>query len=282
MAGNFSLPEDKCRQERARRQDGARRQEDARRLYRDLAWTWPIVSPPDDYIPEGEYFAGLIRDHSSSDVRTLLHLGCGGGHNDFTLKRHFDITGVDASENMLELARSLNPEVDYVPGDMRSVRLNRRFDAVAILDSINYMLSASDLRKAFETAYRHLRPGGVMLTIVEQTPEGFRQNSTRHWTRRQGNTEITFIENSFDPDPDDTTYESIFVLLIRRKGELEVEIDSHLGGIFAMDTWYEILRGVGFEVARSDYDDPGDDEDPIAVLVCTRSGKQAEDRGHDG
>ncbi|MFC1800139.1 class I SAM-dependent methyltransferase [Candidatus Eisenbacteria bacterium] len=246
--------------------------EDQRRLYGDLAWTWPIVSPPEDYIPEGEYFAGLIRENSDFEVKTLLHLGCGGGHNDFTLKRHFDMTGVDISETMLGLARKLNPDVTYLPGDMRSVRLESTFDSVAILDAVNYMLTRDDLRRAFETAFHHLRPGGVFLTTVEQTPEGFRQNLTRQWTKRRDDTEITFIENSYDPDPEDSTYESTFVFLIRQSGKLDIEIDRHLGGMFPMDTWHEILRDVGFTVKQTFYEDPSEDGERIPVLLCTKPG----------
>jgi SAM-dependent methyltransferase len=246
--------------------------EDERRLYGDLAWTWPIVSPPEDYVPEGDYFAEQIRKHSDFEVKTLLHLGCGGGHNDFTLKRHFEVTGVDVSETMLGLARKLNPDVTYLQGDMRSVRLGSVFDSVAILDAVNYMLTREDLRLAFETAFCHLRPGGVLLTTVEQTPENFRQNLTRHWTNREGDTEITFIENSYDPDPGDSTYESTFVFLIRRNGRLEIEMDRHTGGIFPMDTWMEILQGVGFAVSRTVYDDRSENGEPIQVLVCTGPG----------
>jgi SAM-dependent methyltransferase len=246
--------------------------EDERRLYGDLAWTWPIVSPPEDYVPEGEYFAGQILDNSGFEVKTLLHLGCGGGHNDFTLKRHFDVTGVDISETMLGLARKLNPDVTYLRGDMRSVRLDSVFDSVVVLDAVNYMLTGDDLRRSFETAFDHLRPGGVLLTTVEQTPDAFRQNLTRQWTNRKGDTEITFIENSYDPDPKDSTYESTFVFLIRKNGSLDIEVDRHLCGLLPMETWHEVLRDVGFAVSKTVYDDPLEDGEPIQVLVCTRPG----------
>jgi SAM-dependent methyltransferase len=230
------------------------------------------VSPPEDYVAEGEYFARLIRETAELEVKTLLHLGCGGGHNDFTLKRHFKMTGVDISDAMLELARKLNPDVTYLPGDMRSVRLESSFDSVALLDAVNYMLTRNDLRKAFETAFHHLRPGGVLLTTVEQTPESFRQNLTRQWTNRREETEITFIENSYDPDPQDSTYESTFVFLIRQNGKLGIEIDRHLGGIFPMDTWHDILRDVGFTVKQEPHEDSSEDAGPIRVLACTRPG----------
>ncbi|MCK4723350.1 MAG: class I SAM-dependent methyltransferase, partial [Dehalococcoidia bacterium] len=169
------------------------------RLYSDLAWVWPIISPPEDYIEETEQLCKIIREHSQLEVTTLLNLGCGGGHNDYTLKKHFNVTGVDASGAMLELARQLNPEVTYSVGDMRTMWLEKTFDAVTIFDSINYMLTMEDLRAAFVTAYKHLKPGGVFLTLVEETPEHFQQNRTQCTTHSRGDIEITFIENAYDP-----------------------------------------------------------------------------------
>lgn len=243
---------------------------DQRRLYGDLAWTWPIISPPEDYVSESEYLAGVIRDHANIGTGSLLHLGCGGGHNDYTLKLHFDVTGVDISPQMLGLARRLNPDVMYHEGDMRSIRLERSFDAVAILDSVNYMLTENDLRAAFETARVHLRPGGVLMTYVEQTRQSFRQNRVTSYTRSKGDVEITFIENYYDPDPTDTTYQSTFVYLIRERGDLRIETDRHLAGIFTLNLWYAHLRMAGFEVSQLSFEEPEDSGGSIPLFVCIK------------
>jgi len=223
---------------------------DARRLYADLAWTWPIISPPEDYVEEAEGFCHLIREYARIPARTVLDLGCGGGHNDATFKRHFEVVGVDVSEPMLSLARSLNPEVEYVVGDMRTVRLGRAFDAVVIADSIDYMLTEADLRAAFETASAHLRPGGVLVTYAEHEPETFRQNRTSATTRSRGDVEITLVENSYDPDPADGTFEFTIVYLIRRGGILDVHVDRHLSNLFPLETWRRNLRSSGLDVVE--------------------------------
>ena len=75
------------------------------RLYDDLAWLWPIVSPPEDYREECVEYRQLIEQRSRRPVRSLLHLGCGGGHHDYHLQRHLAVTGVDRSPAMLALAR---------------------------------------------------------------------------------------------------------------------------------------------------------------------------------
>src|SRR3972149_7937574 len=83
------------------------------RLYGDLAWTWPIISPPEDYAEEAEEAISLIQASARIPVRTLLHLGCGGGGVERTLKSAFDVTGGDASESMLFPSRKLNPTLPH-------------------------------------------------------------------------------------------------------------------------------------------------------------------------
>jgi len=61
------------------------------------------------------------------------------------------VTSVDISEDMLTLAKKLNPEVNYQYGDMRIIRLEERFDAVTILDSVNYIKTVEDLQRTFIT-----------------------------------------------------------------------------------------------------------------------------------
>lgn len=240
---------------------------DRRRMYGDLAWTWPIVSPPDDYIEETEEFVKLIRKHSKIPVNSVVNFGCGGGHNDFTLKKHFAVTGVDISQSMLGLARELNPENMYLHGDMRSVRLGRLYDAVTVFDAINYMRSADSLKAAFMTAFSHLKSGGVFLTNVEETKERFKQNKTKCSSHSLGDLEITLLENYYDSDPDDTWYESNFIYLIRRAGELQMETDSHILGLFSFDQWLELMGEVGFRVKKIRSAVPDQEGNLIPTLV---------------
>lgn len=228
---------------------------DERRLYGDLAWLWPIISPPADYEEETENCAARIRRFSRIPVSTLLHLGSGGGHLDHLLQRHFTVTGVDCSPSMLDLARALNPAVRYLLGDMRNVRLPELFDAALIADSIDYMLDESELLQAFATVFAHLRPGGIFLTSAEMTSELFQQNRTTHSVHRQGSLEVVMVENSYDPDPNDTRFDSTFVYLIRRDGGLEIHHDRHQVGLFPRQTWGKLLRVAGFDLAWEELHD---------------------------
>jgi ubiquinone/menaquinone biosynthesis C-methylase UbiE len=126
------------------------------RLYRQIPDWWPVLSTPEEYAEEAEIYRDTLVTSASAPIHTLLELGSGGGNNASHLKKHFQMTLVDLSPGMLEVSRKLNPECEHLPGDMRTVRLGRLFDAVFIHDAIAYMTSAEDLKSALATAYVHL------------------------------------------------------------------------------------------------------------------------------
>ncbi|HPC96706.1 MAG TPA: hypothetical protein PLU87_17310 [Sedimentisphaerales bacterium] len=50
-------------------------------------------------------------------------------------------------------------------------------------------------------------------------------------TRSEGETELTFVEFTCDPDPADTTIETILFHLIRTRGGLRIELDRLTTGL---------------------------------------------------
>jgi len=227
------------------------------RLYDELAWLWPIWGSADEYADYCSHVIRLMCEHSQIPVRSLLNIGCGGGKNVLNLKEHYDVTGLDLSPRMLALARELNPECDFVQGDMRAFSLDRTFDAVLMDDAISYMATAADLRSAFVAAWEHLNPGGVMVAGPDDTKETFVQNRTAA-TQCIGletpvNVEVVFVENDYDPDPTDDSYEGTMLYLIREDGRLRVETDRHILGLFSLDAWRTVLTGVGFTIHQETY-----------------------------
>jgi len=228
------------------------------RLYDDLAWLWPLWGDASVEYPEWcRHVVELVERDGDAPAKTLLNLGCGGGKNAWNLKRTCAVTGVDISGAMLDLAAELNPECTFVLADMRTCDLGAAFDAVLIDDSVSYMTSRADLRAVFDTAWRHLRDGGVMVVSPDMTKETFVQNRT--WTTEgtgkalPEDMALTFVENYYDPDPDDETCEGTMVYLIREAGRLRVETDVHVLGLFPVAVWRETLGEIGFEVHEEKY-----------------------------
>ena len=220
--------------------------------YNDLAWTEDWLVLPEDYEEEAGLHVDLILRFAAATPQTLLHLGSGAGGMDRVFKRYFDVTGVDLSQGMLDRARAAHPDIEYLEADMRTLRLGRLFDAVAIPDSIDYMVSPDDLRQAIGTAAGHLKPGGILL-VVGKTKETFRDNNFAYTGERDG-VHVTVLENNYINPFRPGTYEATLIYLIRRQGALTVQTDNHVLGLFPQALWDGIFREAGLKMQQQTLD----------------------------
>ena len=194
------------------------------------------------------FFGDVIREELGVGRHKLLELGVGGGHNLSHLTADFDCTAVDLSLDMLALSKGLNPGVEHRVGDMRNTRLERIFDAVLVHDAASYLLSEQDLTETFATAAAHLRPGGLLMVAPDWVQETFPDGWVYNWDRQQGDIEVNIQEVMVDPDPLDTQVESTYTYTIKKDGETTVEVDTHITGLFPIQTWSGLMGQAGFTV----------------------------------
>lgn len=125
---------------------------------------------------DARFFARLL---ARVRPRRVLELACGSGRVTFALAAALpmaEIVGVDSSMEMLRKAAIahdaaepfVRERVSLVEGDMRDWRgTGDVFDAVVIACcSVSHLLTLDDRRRAWATAFRLLRPGGVFILDV--------------------------------------------------------------------------------------------------------------------
>jgi SAM-dependent methyltransferase len=239
------------------------------RLYEDLAAWWPLLSSPDDYANEAAFYWQCITEASRTPVRTMLELGSGGGNNASHLKAKCELTLVDLSPGMLRVSRSLNPECEHVHGDMREVRLGRRFDAVFVHDAVAYMLTEADLARAMETAWTHLKPGGVALFCPDHVTETFKAG-TSHGGHDRMLRSLRYLEWVHDPEPGGTLVTSDYAFILRDKDGVRVEYDRHVTGLFPRATWQRLLQSQGFAVTIRQHVEPTNSGRTYELFVAVR------------
>lgn len=120
---------------------------------------------PDPDQSAARFVASALTRHLGPGPRTILDLGCGTGRDAGALAaRGHTVVGVDLAESMIAHARSRHPGCEFVVGDLRTVDLGRRFDAVTCLDSsFLYCHTNADIRAALRVTVAHLVPGGLFV-----------------------------------------------------------------------------------------------------------------------
>ena len=215
------------------------------KLYDELAEWWPLLIDPEDYRISSLEFARLLTLHGSP--KHVLELGCGGGSNAYHLNSQFRMTLVDLSSQMLRVSRPANPECLHVQGDMRTIRLDRMFDAVFIEDALGYMTTEEDLLLALGTAAAHCRPGGTCLFVPDEFVETCRPGASAGG-RDLGDRSLRYLEWQHDPDPANTRVETDFAFLLRTgSAPTRVVHDHHITGLFEREVWLDLCRKVGLE-----------------------------------
>jgi hypothetical protein len=131
------------------------------------------------------------------------------------------------------------------------------------------MLTEDDLRAAVVTAAEHLRPSGAAVFLPDATRESFTPGTDHGGHDDANGRGLRYLQWTMDPDPDDTTYDVDFVVLLREPGEpLRVEQDQHTVGVFGESTWQRLIAEAGLEVVEPPVEDPHAGE--RAVFVARR------------
>ncbi len=129
--------------------------------YDQLGWS----EFTDIVYPYVEKFIGRMR----TKPETFLDLACGTGTLDYRLsEQKIKVLGIDISPEMIEVASAKTSENGCPPqfrvGDITDFDLKRKLDmAGSFFDSLNHLQTRSEIKKAMQQAYNHLREDGWFL-----------------------------------------------------------------------------------------------------------------------
>lgn len=147
-----------------------------------------------DYDEWVSYLLALCHRHQHIPG-SIVDLGCGTGNLTIPLaKQGYKLTGVDLSPAMVDVARRKAAEArlqtKFFVGDLRDFyRPEKAFDTVISgCDVLNYLTTEHDLKRAFESVYKLLSPGGSWL---------FDLNSTQKLTKVYGDQFYADLQDDF-------------------------------------------------------------------------------------
>ncbi len=217
-------------------------------MFRKTAHVYDLVyqASGKDYAAESSTIHAVIQARNPR-ARTLLDVACGTGGHLRHLKSEYEITGVDLDPEMLREARKHLPDTPLVEGDMRTFRLDARFDAVICLfSSIGYMGDTEDLNAAIATMAAHLNPGGVLVVDGWVRPDAWRGGGSIHVeVGTSDELKVARVGRSWKDGP--TTHLEMHHLIATLEG-IEHLIDHHRLTLFTTEEYLAAYRAVGLLV----------------------------------
>lgn len=228
-------------------------------LYQQLAHWYHLLIPPQAAQNEGLAYNKLLCDAVAGRPRpwSLLELGCGGGLVAMFLKQSFVVTLTDISPTMLDVSRQLNPDIEHLPGDMRTLRLGRVFDVVYAQDALCYLSSAEEVRQTIATVAAHTHRQSVVLLCPDAMAESFSEYRTCTGAvgpdaRRGRLDEWNHRLPGYRSGPDyvcDFVYE-----LTQADGTVSTFQERHHLKAYSRELWIGLLREAGFHTELIEFD----------------------------
>lgn len=139
-------------------------------IYDLLAPFYDKINADIDYSLWADFIEDIVEKYGSRYPELWLDLGCGTGKMTLELaRRGRDMTGVDYSPEMLNIARDLADDeglsnILWLCQDIRDFELYGTVDVcISCLDTINHLITPKDLDKCLSLVHNYLAPDGLFI-----------------------------------------------------------------------------------------------------------------------
>jgi len=146
---------------------------DLKETYNRIAEDWHKDHQQDDWWIEGtDRFVSLLPKGGS-----VLDVGCAGGiKTKYFLDRGFSVTGIDISENLIEIAKREVTEAEYKVMSMTELNsMDKQFDGVFAQASLLHIPKAQAADVVRMMAERTVPGGYVYLAVKKAKQEGMEE-----------------------------------------------------------------------------------------------------------
>lgn len=145
-------------------------------IFKNYAYYYNLFYGNKNYQSEANVINQLLKSHAKDKtIKTVLNIGCGTGRHDVELaKLGYKMTGIDFSEDMIEIANADKggmSENQFQVGDARNYRTDKKYDAViSLFHVMSYQNSNEDILRSFGTVERLLDKDNLFLFDVWYGP----------------------------------------------------------------------------------------------------------------
>jgi ubiquinone/menaquinone biosynthesis C-methylase UbiE len=251
--------------------------------YQNFAQVYDLFMQDVPYEMWAEYIEAILGRFDLTP-RLMADLGCGTGTiTTIFAKKGIEMIGIDASEDMLTVARekALENKVDilYLLQDMREFELYGTVDCIiSLCDSLNYILKEEDLLQTFKWVNNYLNPKGLF--IFDMNTEYKYKNILSTNTFAENLEDASYIwENDYDEEDEMNEYGMTFFVKKAREHAYEKFEEQHYERMYSVESIKRLIEQAGMELLdiydAFGFEKPRKDSERI-YFVAREKGKQEE------
>jgi len=215
-------------------------------LYYELAKYYDLIYSFKNYRKEANRIKALISKHKKSHGNELLDVACGTGHHLKYLRGRYSCTGVDISEELLDIAKKNMKGVAFERADMTKLNLGQEFDVITCLfSSIGYVKTYSKLKTTIQSFARHLKTGGVLIIEPWFTKRAYRIGSPHMTT--YGGKDVKIARLNVSKIRGNVSVMDMHYLIAGRDKDVKHFVDRHELGLFEVDKTLRIMKDAGLQ-----------------------------------
>lgn len=189
-------------------------------------------------------------DRNITNGSEILDVACGTGILVERIDEKYDITGVDISQDMLEVAGDKNPEAELVQGDMRNLPFQNEFDGVVMYGQpVSHLGNYLDADESLRSAYNALNEDGVLVMDFFR-PVFDQVESMEPSKERIGEYHVEMTPEFSNYNPATNTTDCTLNFRVEKDGAVtEVDYKHRIQG-FSFREIEDMLQEVGFTEAK--------------------------------
>ncbi|MTB64405.1 methyltransferase domain-containing protein [Streptococcus sp. zg-86] len=199
--------------------------------------------------------------HFPKGKTKLLELACGTGIQSIRFKEAgFDVTGLDLSREMLELAKKRSQEVGveipFLEGNMLDLSGLASFDMVTCYsDSICYMADEVEVGQVFQEVYNHLNEGGRFLFDVHSTYQ--MDEVFPGYSYHENAEDFAFVWDTYADEPPHSIVHELTFFVQEEDGRFSRVDEIHEERTYELLTYDVLLEQAGFKQVKvyADFED---------------------------
>lgn len=197
------------------------------KLYNRLATFYDLLYAYRDYSGEANFLVSKVQGIASA---AILDVACGTGNHLREVRRRLPaarLTGVDLSEDMLDVAKTKCLDARLERADMRSLNLGEQYDLVYCLaSSIQYCLTSEEFVTTVKILLSHVAPTGKMVFDLAFSTDGWREGYTNITCGVDDNYEVVEMYTTRSAGKM-SLWNPVYFVKDRHCGTVDMHVDAH-------------------------------------------------------